>query len=84
MILGVPTLNRYDLLGRLIASAEAGNCKPSAYFIVDNGGHFHGEASKMPGVAAAIERGAPIEVLAPDKNLGVAASWNAMPGRGAP
>lgn len=78
MILGVPTLNRYDLLGRLIASAEAGNCKPSAYFIVDNGGHFHGEASKMPGVAAAIERGAPIEVLAPDKNLGVAASWNAM------
>ncbi len=78
MLLGVPTLNRYDLLGRLIASAEAGTLKPSAYLIVDNGRRFNEEAPRMPGVAAAITRGVEIRVLSPDTNLGVAASWNAL------
>lgn len=78
MILGVPTLNRYDLLGKLIASAEAGTLKPSAYLVVDNGGRFNREAPGMPGVAAALARGAEIWVLATGRNLGVAASWNAI------
>ena len=78
MLLGVPTLNRYDLLGKLIASAEAGRLKPSGYLVVDNGGRFLDEAPKMPGVAAASERGASIFVLSPGQNLGVAASWNAL------
>lgn len=78
MILGVPTLNRYDLLGRLIASAESGRLKPNTYLIVDNGGQFDAEARKMPGVAAALARDARIIVLTPGKNLGVAASWNAI------
>ena len=78
MILGVPTLNRYDLLSRLIASAERGRCKPGAYFIVDNGGKFEEHASTMPGVAAALARDVPVDVLSPGRNLGVAASWNAM------
>ena len=78
MLLGVPTLNRYDLLARLIASAEAGRLKPSDYFIVDNGGRFDTEAPNMPGVATALARGARFYVLTPDANLGVAASWNAL------
>ena len=78
MILGVPTLHRYDLLGRLIASAEAGSCKPSAYLIVDNGGKFGALAPAMPAVASALARWAEIDVLAPGRNLGVAASWNAL------
>ena len=78
MILGVPTLNRYDLLSKLIVSAEAGRLKPSTYLIVDNGGRFDAEAHGMPGIAAARMRGAGIVVLTPEKNLGVAASWNAI------
>jgi glycosyltransferase involved in cell wall biosynthesis/GT2 family glycosyltransferase len=78
LILGVPTLNRYDLLGKLFASAEAGRLKPSTYLIVDNGGRFREEALNMPGVEAALARGAEIDVLSPECNLGVAASWNAI------
>jgi len=78
VILGVPTLNRYDLLGQLILSAEAGTRKPSRYLIVDNGGRFDEEALTMPAIATALARGAAVEVLTPPTNLGVAASWNAM------
>lgn len=78
LILGVPTLRRYDLLSQLILSAEAGSHKPSRYLIVDNGGEFGEHAPPMPGVEAALARGAPIEVLTPRENLGVAASWNAL------
>lgn len=78
LILGVPTLNRYDLLARLIASAEAGDHKPSRYLLVDNGGQFDEHAPAMPGVRAALARGAAVEVLTPRANLGVAASWNAL------
>ena len=33
----VPVLNRYDLLVKLLESAEAGDIKPDKYYIVDNG-----------------------------------------------
>ncbi len=68
MILGIPTLNRYDLLDKLIASAEAGTVKPSRYIIIDNGGRLGETNFNLDN-----ER---LLVVSPGKNLGVAASWN--------
>jgi GT2 family glycosyltransferase len=70
MLLGIPTLNRYDLLAKLIASAEAGAVKPRAYVVVDNGRRL--DAFNL-GVTA--DR---IIVYTPPKNIGVAASWNKL------
>jgi glycosyltransferase involved in cell wall biosynthesis len=75
IVLGVPVLSRYDLLERLLASAEAGTSKPDRYLIVDNGGKFDAGSAA---VTRAIARGATVSVLSPGKNLGVAASWNAI------
>jgi glycosyltransferase involved in cell wall biosynthesis len=73
--LGVPVLSRYDLLDRLIASAEAGVVNPHRYFIVDNGGRLD---VRSPSIQQAVARGAVVSVLSPGCNLGVAASWNAI------
>ena len=73
--LGVPVLSRYDLLERLIASAEDGAVKPHRYLIVDNGGRLD---TKSSSIARAVARGATVSVLSPGRNLGVAASWNAI------
>jgi glycosyltransferase involved in cell wall biosynthesis len=70
MILGIPTLNRYDLLDRLIASAEAGTVKPDRYVIIDNGGKY-----RLPEAFRARDD---FELVSPGKNLGVAASWNLL------
>lgn len=59
----VPTLNRYDLLKKLLESAERGSCVPDRYLIVDNGGKLDFQFPKM-------------EVYTPSRNIGVAASWN--------
>ena len=67
MLLGVPTLNRYDLLERLIGSAERGSERPTGYFVVDNGGRW-----AVPAALSALH----MEILRPAQNLGVAASWN--------
>jgi len=85
LILGVPTLNRYDLLQRLLRSVEAGTCHPDVCLIVDNGGKLLeqlkvedwtlkglpklGERIMIAKPAANGERGC---------NLGVAASWNSI------
>jgi len=61
----IPTLNRYDLLARLIQSAESGTLIPDKYLIVDNGGKF-----------PITEPTHKIEIFNPKRNLGVAASWN--------
>lgn len=66
MILGVPTLSRYDLLEELLDSAESGSLKPEMYIVVDNGGKY------------APRHGMPIMLLRMEKNIGVAASWNLM------
>lgn len=78
LILGIPTLNRYDLLEKLIVSAEAGSLKPTTYLIVDNGRRLKQEMSGSAGIADALHRGARMVVLEPDRNLGVSASWNEM------
>ena len=74
VIVGVPTLSRYDLLDRFFVSAEDGILKPDRYLIVDNGGKF----SRSPGVRLALARSARVSVLRPAENVGVAASWNAI------
>ena len=79
--LGVPVLSRYDLLDRLIASAEDGVVKPHRYLIVDNGGRLD---VRSPSIARAVARGAVVSVLSPGRNIGVAASWNAILREGHP
>jgi glycosyltransferase involved in cell wall biosynthesis len=64
VLLGVPTLNRYELLAHLLDSAERGSMRPSGYVIVDNGGTL--PTPTLPNV----------EVIRPERNVGVAASWN--------
>jgi GT2 family glycosyltransferase len=62
LTLVIPTLNRYDLLARLLASIYASSSQPDDIHVIDNGGscpQFHG-----------------IRITTPGCNLGVAASWN--------
>jgi FkbM family methyltransferase len=65
MILGVPSLWRYELLDRLIASALAGSRVPDEILIVDNGGKYAAKDSR-------------VRVIYSGPNLGVAASWNRL------
>lgn len=67
VVLAVPTLIRYDLLRRLIRTAEEGTRKPDRYLVIDNGGTLD-EASLGLGDRLTLHR--------PGRNLGVAASWN--------
>jgi hypothetical protein len=67
MILGIPTLNRYDLLEGLIASAERGTVRPTEYLIIDNGGKY------VPRGSAYMSK---IAIQRPGRNIGVSASWN--------
>src|SRR5689334_16853642 len=69
--LGIPTLNRYDLLELAIKSAEAGNLKPDKYLIVDNGTKFTYNDFYL-------SLGTRIEVIRPGGNLGVAGGWNRL------
>jgi GT2 family glycosyltransferase len=71
LVLAVPTIRRYDLLGRLLNSAERGKFKPSRYCIIDNGGKLDAKVSL--GVLSLPEN---TDVVRPGKNLGVAVSWN--------
>lgn len=59
----IPTLNRYDLLNKLIKSAENGLIVPDEYLIVDNGNGLGSDFNK-------------VKIYKPGRNLGVAASWN--------
>lgn len=63
-----PTLNRYDLVHKLIASAEEGSLVPDRYAIVDNGGSL--ELNLPPEVMRKVH------LWRPGTNIGVAASWN--------
>jgi len=60
----IPVLNRYDLLVKCIESANNGTVKPDQIYIIDNGcTNFNIEKDN-------------ILVFHPDRNIGVAASWN--------
>lgn len=68
VVLGVPTLNRYDLLPRMLRSVADNGARVTQLIVVDNGG-------SMP--RAAVE---PLRtsrhIVVPGENLGVARSWN--------
>jgi GT2 family glycosyltransferase len=64
-VLGVPVLNRYDLLDAMLASID----EPiGRLYIVDNGGRWDAHFSGIRCESA--------HVVRPGANLGVAASWN--------
>lgn len=67
--LGIPTLNRYDLLIKTIETAEKGKVVPDKYYIIDNGGDF-----RMNDFYASL--GDRLQVVNFGANLGVAESWN--------
>jgi GT2 family glycosyltransferase len=62
-VVGIPTLNRYDLLDKCIKSIWNGSLVPNLIIIVDNGNGYETKYSN-------------VQVNRPDRNLGVAASWN--------
>lgn len=72
MILGVPCLNRHDLLDNLIDSVLSGSRVPSEILVVDNSGAY---------VNTWEDDG--VRVIHSGKNLGVAASWNLLLRHGA-
>ncbi len=74
MKLCVPTLCRYDLLDELLLSAERGSLKPDGYIIIDNGNSY--PRARLNALLG--ERASVAELIAPGRNLGVAASWNRM------
>jgi FkbM family methyltransferase len=65
VILGIPTLWRYELLDRLIESALTGSRAPDEILVVDNGGNYEPKDSR-------------VRVIYCGSNLGVAASWNLL------
>lgn len=71
-IVGIPTLNRYDLLPGCIRSILESSVQPKKIVIIDNGGGWEGFDSPL------------IEVIRPGTNLGVAASWNLILKRSLP
>jgi hypothetical protein len=73
MKLGIPTLCRYDLLAKLIQSAEDGSELPDEYLIIDNGGKLDLE---LLGQLVETSRMLPIRLISPGENWGVARSWN--------
>jgi GT2 family glycosyltransferase len=66
-----PTLRRYDLLQKLVESAEAGERKPDGYYFVDNGGDL---VSQMSRGAIRLPGNAYVET--PGRHVGVAGAWN--------
>lgn len=62
-VVGIPTLNRYELLDQCIESVFNSSVTPEKVLVIDNGGSYQ---AKRAGV----------EVIKPARNLGVAASWN--------
>lgn len=66
LIVGIPTLLRYDLLEQCINTVLSGSLVPTAIYVVDNGGRWTGHASPL------------VHVIRPTSNLGVARSWNVL------
>lgn len=67
IIIGIPTLNRYDLLKKCVNSIYLGNINPDRLIIVDNGGALDfNEFSMYENVS----------IFKPGNNYGVARSWN--------
>lgn len=68
----IPTLNRYDLLAKLIESIHKSDLLPEAIWIIDNGGHYIMDRL----IDFVDEKGIERHIVKFGYNLGVAASWN--------
>ncbi len=67
-MLGVPTLCRYDLLRRMVRSVRKGTVPADYVVVIDNGG----------GLELKRKHQRDWHVVRPERNLGVAASWNEL------
>lgn len=64
---GIPTLNRFDLLSKCIDAVLAGSLVPDVIYVIDNsGGKWEGHPSPR------------VKVIVPPYNLGCARSWNLL------
>lgn len=63
--LGIPTLNRYDLLDKCLDAVALQSCKPRVVLLVDNGGKF----VQKPGFDIEFVR------IETEQNEGVSGSW---------
>lgn len=70
IVVGVPTLNRYDLCEKLLTSVCAGTRLPNQIVVIDNGGKLTGYRNRAHTV--------PVEIVRPGKNLGVGPAWNTL------
>jgi len=68
VVVGIPTLHRYDLLGECLNSLRASSELVAKAIVIDNGGELTTEEG-FPW---------PLEVIRPGRNIGVAASWNLL------
>ncbi len=68
-VVGIPTLNRGDLLDRCLESIQASTVKPQRIIVINNGLLLN---------AWSRFRDPKVEVIDPQRNLGVAASWNLL------
>lgn len=82
VLLGVPTLNRYDLLLNLLDSARSGSRRPTSIIVIDNGGSFIPGPRLNDPLVVDVQLGSGFrieaEIQTPEQNLGVAASWNRL------
>lgn len=70
VFLCVPVLNRYDLLGKLMASLALSTVQPAMIYVIDNGNQ-----SERLTESLCITR-IPTAIYTPIKPLGLAAAWN--------
>lgn len=69
--LGVPCFRRYDLLQKLLESAERGTVKPDRYMVIDNGSQLR---QQIAGGSIALPANTEIHNF--NKNIGVSTAWN--------
>ena len=69
-VVGIPTLNRYDLLARLLQNLNDKDSTVDRIAVVDNGGKLHDYIDENSDL---LQR---VNVYSPHKNIGVSASWN--------
>ncbi len=75
-VVGIPTLNRYDCLLRCVGNLLSGSVIPQTIYIVDNGKKLkESQEWEQLSLHAKIVS---IEVIKPQRNMGVAASWNLL------
>ena len=66
-VVGIPTLNRFDLLSSCIDSILVGSVLPDAIYVLDNScGQWSGHPSGL------------VKIITPVYNLGCARSWNLL------